>query len=235
MNTSFLVNEIYSCLQGEGPNLGVPSTLVRFQICNLRCSWCDTAYTHTLKSDSLRNDYRMDLNTLIAKIKSFKEKHLILTGGEPTLQNLGLVMRALGNQYSAEVESNGTRIPHKQIPSFLESDYDLMQWNISPKFSNANETLIEESMQHWSNLSKTHQQIFFKFVVRQAFFEIDISNILSIIKQYKIQNDRVYLMAEGISVESQIGKTELADTCMKYGFRYTPRLHILLFGNRRGK
>lgn len=235
MNPSFLVNEIYSCLQGEGPNLGVPSTLVRFQICNLRCSWCDTTYTHTLKSDSLRNDYRMNLDSLILKIKSFKEKHLILTGGEPTLQNLGLVMRTLGNEYSAEVESNGTRIPHKQIPGFLESDYNLMQWNISPKFSNANEDLVQESMQHWSDLSKTHQKTFFKFVVRQDFFETDINNILSIVQQYKIPNDRVYVMAEGISVESQIGRIELADACIKHGFCYTPRLHILLFGNKRGK
>jgi organic radical activating enzyme len=53
MSTSFLINEIYPCLQGEGINLGKPSLLVRFQICNLRCVWCDTPYTHTFKSDPL--------------------------------------------------------------------------------------------------------------------------------------------------------------------------------------
>ena len=103
MSTSFLINEIYPCLQGEGIHLGVPSLLLRFQICNLRCSWCDTPYTHTHKSDPVekenihgpQNFSRISLSNLISKIQSFPQKHLILTGGEPTLQNLGLLMREL--------------------------------------------------------------------------------------------------------------------------------------------
>lgn len=235
MSTSFLVNEIYSCLQGEGPNLGKPSLLLRFQICNLRCSWCDTTYTHTIRSDSTRTDYRMSLQDLVDKIQSFPQKHLILTGGEPTLQNLGLLMRSLPSEYTAEVESNGTRIPHKHIPGFFESDYARMQWNISPKFSNANENLVEDAMQHWSALTQSHKNVFFKFVIRHDFQKEDLGKILNIIQTHKIKNDRVFLMPEGISLDSQIGNKWLADLCLEHGFCYTPRLHILLFGNERGR
>lgn len=242
MSTSFLINEIYPCLQGEGVNLGKPSLLVRFQICNLRCTWCDTPYTHTFKSDPVEKEnpqskqkfVRHTLESLVEIIKSHNINHLILSGGEPTLQNLGLFMRNLGKNFTAEVESNGTRIPHLQIPNFLEQDYHLMQWNISPKFSNAGEEIIPEALNHWSQLAATHEDVYFKFVVRKQFVNEDMQEILDIVQSYKISCDRVLLMAEGIHLESQVSNIWLHDECLKYGFRYTPRLHILLFGNLRG-
>nr|BFD33329.1 7-carboxy-7-deazaguanine synthase QueE [Pigmentibacter ruber] len=242
MTATYLVNEIYSCLQGEGPNCGKPSLLVRFQVCNLRCIWCDTPYTHTIKSDPVdKNNLtkgqlfkRYTLNELLAKIKEYPQKHLILSGGEPTLHNLGVLLRSLGKEYTGEVESNGTRIPHLQIKNFLASDYSLLQWNISPKFSNSGEKIVPESLNHWSELSKKQQNIFFKFVVRKAFKEADIAEVLDIVDKFSLDSNRIYLMAEGITVESQLANTWLHDECLKYGFNYTPRLHILLFGNKRG-
>lgn len=242
--TSYLINEIYPCLQGEGPNLGVPSLLIRFQICNLRCTWCDTPYTHTMKSDPLEKNNpkseqkfsRISLPDLISKIQSFPQKHLILTGGEPTLQNIGLLMRELlkVGSYTFEVESNGTRIPHKEVSGFLEADYELAQWNISPKFSNAGESIEENALLHWSTLAANYEKVYFKFVVRENYCEEDLSVILSIIKQYNIQSNKIVLMPEGTDIHSQINNQWLHDECLKYGFRYTPRLHILLFGNLRG-
>lgn len=242
MTASFLVNEIYPCLQGEGINTGKPSLLVRFQICNLRCVWCDTPYTHTFKSDPIdknlpqgkQNFTRYTLDSLIEKIKEFKQCHLILSGGEPTLHNLGLLMRSLGKNYSAEVESNGTRIPHLQVPNFFEQDYNLMQWNISPKFSNSGEKIEPDALKHWAKLAKQHESVFFKFVIRKQYLTEDISETLSIIKHFEIPNDRILLMPEGTSVDSQIANVWLHDECLKHDFRYTPRLHVLLFGNLRG-
>jgi 7-carboxy-7-deazaguanine synthase len=242
MISSFLLNEIYPCLQGEGVNLGKPSLLVRFQICNLRCTWCDTPYTHTFKSDPVTKDspkgkqkfVRHTLVSLIERIKSYDINHLILSGGEPTLQNIGLLMRNLGKNFTAEVESNGTRIPHLQIPNFLEQDYHLMQWNISPKFSNSGEKIIPESLKHWASLATKHEFVFFKFVIRKQFETDDINEVLEIIKTYHIPNERVLLMAEGTHLASQVSNIWLHDICLKYGFRYTPRLHVLFFGNLRG-
>lgn len=244
MSASYLVNEIYPCLQGEGVNLGRPSLLVRFQICNLRCTWCDTPFTHTIKSDPVKKDEiqgpqkftRLSLMDLIAQIQSHSQRHLILSGGEPTLQNIGTLMRELKKRdnYTFEIESNGTRIPHKQVPGFLESDYDLAQWNISPKFSNAGEDVEPQALMHWSNLSKVQNHVFFKFVVRENFCQQDMSEILSLVKQYQIPNKNILLMPEGTQVNSQINNKWLHDECLTHGFRYTPRLHVLLFGNLRG-
>ncbi|WP_186649444.1 7-carboxy-7-deazaguanine synthase QueE [Fluviispira vulneris] len=239
---SFLVNEIYPCLQGEGVNTGVPSLLVRFHICNLRCTWCDTPYTHTFKSDPIDKNnpngkqkfVRLSLPELVKRIKEFPQKHLILSGGEPTLHNLGLLMRTLGEEYSAEVESNGTRIPHKQIPNFLITDYNLMQWNISPKFSNAGEDLVPEALTHWAELSKNYDSVHFKFVVRKDYLSADMQEIMNIINQQKISAKKVLLMPEGTTIQSQIENIWLHDECLKHGFRYAPRLHVLLFGNLRG-
>ena len=234
MSSTYLVNELYPCLQGEGPSLGLPSLLVRFQICNLRCTWCDTPYTHTIKSD--KNFFRYTLQNLIEKIQTYPQKHLILTGGEPTLHNLGSLMRALQaiGPYTFEVESNATRIPHKQLPGFLESDYKLAQWNLSPKFSNSGEEIEPDALAHWSQLATRQEKIYFKFVVREQFVKTDMDEILKLINDFKIRPENVILMPEGTNVPSQLNNKWLHDECLKYGFRYTPRLHILLFGHLRG-
>ena len=244
MSLTYLVNEIYPCLQGEGPFLGTPSVLVRFQICNLRCTWCDTPYTHTFLSDAVdktnpkgtQKFFRNSLCELSEKIYSFSQKHIILSGGEPTLQNIGKLMRELLKKgtYTFEVESNGTRIPHKNVAGFLESDYQLAQWNISPKFSNAGETIDEEALQHWAQLSNKTSNVIFKFVIREKFCAEDIQVVHNLVQQYQLQSQNIILMPEGITIESQLKNKWLHDVCLEHGFRYTPRLHILLFGNERG-
>lgn len=234
MTVSFLVNEIHTCLQGEGVNIGMPSLLVRFHICNLRCSWCDTPYTHTFKSDKFT---RYSLDDLIKIITDYKIHHIIFTGGEPTLQNLGILARKLkeiSETYSFEVESNGTRIPHKQIRGFLESDYSLMQWNISPKFENANESIVPNALLHWSILSQENHLVYFKFVIRKSNKKKDLKNILDIVQKFKIPAKNVLLMAEGKTQKSQMSNVWLHDICLDQGFRLTPRLHILIFGSKRG-
>jgi 7-carboxy-7-deazaguanine synthase len=241
MGGSFLVNEIYPCLQGEGPNLGKSSLLVRFQICNLRCTWCDTPYTHTFRSDpvsegsSQQKFKRYNVNDLCETIHSFSgAKHLILSGGEPTLHNLALLKLQLGDDFTAEVESNGTRIPHKEHPNFSEADYALFQWNISPKGKNAGEKWVNESLHHWAQLSKDQSNVYFKFVVRKDYQAEDLAEVSLFESQFQPAPGRIYLMSEGTTVESQVGQTWLHDLCLARGYHYSPRLHVLLFGAKRG-
>ncbi len=246
MSLSYLVNEIYSCLQGEGLNIGVPSTLVRFQICNLRCVWCDTPYTHTFHSDpkslddgkvSIEQNFsRISHQDLTEKIASYPHSHLIFSGGEPTLQNFAPLLKSLLEKgpYSAEVETNGTLIPHLKHKNFSYEDYFLFQWNVSPKFSNAQEVLVPEALRHWSSLAQKHDKIFFKFVLRSDYFEEDSLEILKIIKNFDLDFQRVLIMPEGTTTESQIFQVKIHDFCLLHGFRYTPRLHVILFGNTRG-
>lgn len=243
MSTSLLVNEVYPCLQGEGINLGKASVLLRLQICNLRCTWCDTPYTHTQKSDPVdkldptgkQKFKRMSLDEVANEIKQHAgARHVIVSGGEPTLQNFTSLVGLLPN-YTFEVESNGTRVPHQHLPGFLFENYAQFQWNISPKGSVAGEKIVDNAMAHWAVLAKRPEQsVYFKFVIRKNEVLPDIEDVLELQKKYDIDAKHILLMAEGTTIESQVSNIWLHDLCLKHGFRYTPRLHVLLFGAQRG-
>lgn len=242
-NVEYFINEIYPCIQGEGRNVGKPSILIRFQLCNLKCAWCDTTYSLTATSDpidcnDIRKGYKskqIKLDNIIEEIKSYHSiKHIMFTGGEPTLQNFNQIFKRLGNNYTAEVESNATMIPHKIHKDFELEDYYLYQWNLSPKGNNSGQKINDESMEFWSELSINHKNIFFKFVVCKEKSTENLEEILNTVRKNNIQNDRVYLMPEGITLESQIDTQWLVDICLKYNFNYTPRLHVILYRNKRG-
>ena len=92
--------EIFESLQGEGRNSGRPCVFVRFAGCNLKCPWCDT---------DVAKRFSLSLAELVAEIKGFKAKSVILTGGEPTIQNgmPELVARLKDEGYWIGVETNG--------------------------------------------------------------------------------------------------------------------------------
>lgn len=242
-NQSYLVNEIYPCLQGEGPHAGTPSILLRMQICNLRCTWCDTPYTHTMKSDPVnpadpsgkQNFKRMSLTELIDQVRAHhRVKHVILSGGEPTLQNLAPIALALNATHRIEVESNGTQIPHKLHNSFEHEHYTLMEWNISPKGKNADQIIALEALQHWANLSKTDCKVNFKFVIRKTNVADDVAEVESLISAAQIPTEKVIAMAEGTHLNSQISNVWLENLCLEKGWRMSARLHVLTHGNLRG-
>lgn len=255
--------------------MGLPSVLVRFQICNLRCTWCDTPYTHTLSSDPVDRDtlpngdpsehsnaahkVRYPSGGLRPPQRFFKVtapelamfvrekagaiRHIILSGGEPTLYPLVPILNELGETFTAEVESNGTIIPHLHHSNFAESDYAKFNWNISPKGRNAGCELNEEALEHWARLARADARagarasVTFKWVVRHNHFQEDTDEILQIMQQFRVNPERVVLMPEGTTAESQVGRhcAALASFCQSQGMRYSPRLHVLLFGSERGR
>lgn len=108
-NPSFPIVEIFESLQGEGFNTGMPSIFVRFGKCNLTCPWCDTNY----------NQFEQwTLNKILAKVRSYSAKNIIITGGEPTIQpNLSLLLNQLKKEgYFLAIETNGL----KEIPPQID-------------------------------------------------------------------------------------------------------------------
>lgn len=96
----FRIVEIFESLQGEGYNTGMPAIFIRLAGCNLNCRWCDTNF---------RQYTRFTLDQLLDKVKQYKSKNIIITGGEPTLvkdlSKLLLPLKQAG--YFIAIESNG--------------------------------------------------------------------------------------------------------------------------------
>ncbi|MFZ7129712.1 7-carboxy-7-deazaguanine synthase QueE [Avibacterium avium] len=107
-NPSYPIVEIFQSLQGEGANTGMPSIFIRFGKCNLSCPWCDTPY----------NDFELwSLQQILAKVRSFSAKNIIITGGEPTIQpQLSLLLAQLKAEgYFLAIETNGLKPVPAQI------------------------------------------------------------------------------------------------------------------------
>jgi len=96
--------EIFESLQGEGRNTGKPCVFIRFAGCNLDCPWCDT---------DVSQHFELSLEDLMSELSSYRPRSVILTGGEPTIQNgmpeLVAALKAAG--YWIGVETNGTAAP----------------------------------------------------------------------------------------------------------------------------
>jgi 7-carboxy-7-deazaguanine synthase len=107
MSDSLVVNEIYLSLQGESTFAGLPCIFVRLTACNLRCSYCDTAYAFS-------EGKRMDFPAILAQIDKLASRYeklplVELTGGEPLLQRSSLfLMRLLCDKgFTVLVETSG--------------------------------------------------------------------------------------------------------------------------------
>lgn len=120
------VNEIFYSIQGEGQHIGTPVVFIRLAGCNLKCPWCDT---NTDKYEQMTD------SQIYQKAGSFKCDKVVITGGEPTVQNLApLVVMLRDKMYDVHLETNGT------LP--LEVEFDWI--SVSPKtLSCVNSTVRE--------------------------------------------------------------------------------------------
>ena len=229
-----LISEIFYSLQGEGSLTGVPSVFVRTSGCNLRCQWCDTPYA------SWNPEGRKMLpEKIFAEAAQFPTRHVVLTGGEPMIapgiDSLAGLFRKAG--WHITIETAGTIAP-EGITCDLAS--------LSPKLANSapSEGTPDEG---WR---RRHEQIRWqpemvrawlrgypyqlKFVVTSP---EDIAEIQSMITELdmNIPPSRILLMPEGRE-PSAIHQQDswLVEICKVHGYRYCTRLHIELFGNRRG-
>lgn len=234
--------EIFHTIQGEGKNMGVPSIFIRSSLCNLHCSWCDTDYTWNWENTPFITDtnikYKKEDSIInltpreIADIATtFNCKHVVLTGGEPLMHQkefveLMQILRQIDDEYFFEVETNGTLIPNPDFDELIN------QYNVSPKLSNSNNEknlrLKPKALQFFAEQTKS----VFKFVAQHA---RDLNEVLDLIEQYKIPNNQVYLMPEGRSPQELKDKAIwLVEVCKANNFVFTDRMHIHLFGQKRG-
>ncbi|MDH2924592.1 organic radical activating enzyme [Nicoletella semolina] len=122
LQTPYRIVEIFETLQGEGFNTGMPSIFIRFGKCNLACDWCDTNY-HQYENKTLGD--------ILATIRQFSAKNIIITGGEPTIQpHLERLLDRLKNEgYFLAIETNGLKPVPLQIDYIATSPKRLYQKN----------------------------------------------------------------------------------------------------------
>ena len=226
-----LVSEVFGpTIQGEGRSIGRPAMFLRLGGCNLACDWCDTTYSWNHELHDLEGELRAMTPTEVSKA-AFKSRagRLVVTGGEPLLQAQTLrSVLEYGHQegWQIEIETNGS-----VEPQGLEGLVDL--YTVSPKLSNSGQD--PSRALNWTTLMLFAQsdRAAFKFVCRSP---ADLSEVETIVERAGIHPEDVIVMPEGTTVgvlEDRLRK--LAEPVIARGWSLSPRLHIQLWGDCRGR
>jgi 7-carboxy-7-deazaguanine synthase len=228
-----LISEIFYSVQGEGSLAGVPTVFVRTSGCNLRCVWCDTPYASWNPTGT-----EMSPEEILNAVTSHPATHVVLTGGEPMIakgiHDLAARLHDLGKHIT--IETAGTIAPNG-IACDLAS--------LSPKL--AHSTPSAEKAGAWSARHERdrwqpeiirswldHCDYQLKFVVRT---HQDVAEIIDLLEKnnFRVPAHKILLMPEGTDSNTlHTAAAQVAEWCKQYGFRYTPRLHIDLYGNTMG-
>jgi|TARA_R100000781_G_scaffold12544_1_gene11056 7-carboxy-7-deazaguanine synthase len=240
------INEMYTCLQGEGKLLGIPHILIRVSGCRLRCqfadSFCDTPYS-SWKPEKGRFTYQ-DVHEFFEKHPHIH--HTMITGGGPTLhakmlQKLCEIAKKHYQHITIETEGS----------EFVSTMGDLI--SLSPKLSNSTprpgttmpftgKIVTEGDMkkhEKWrtnyeamKQLIEHHPDYQLKPVISS---EEDLEEVKELQKILDVPNDMVYLMPEGLE-RHQLNERRkwLTELCVREGYNFTDRLHIITYGDERG-
>ena len=239
------LNEIYTAAQGEGPRLGTPSIFVRLHGCPVHCKWCDTAYTW----DGSEKGEWLSVDELVRRVGRYSDcrlmdiKHVVLTGGEPTASKAlpEIVKSLIEDGYSVDLETAGV----------LDIDvddrrFDGALWVVSPKMSSANPKMKPDVKILASMLLKRDCSSVLKIVVADdSDYEEAIDLCDEIASQIRKLGGpglveyilgRLYLMPCGITrKEVADNLVWLLDRAKPDGLKVTTRMHVLAYGDQRGK
>lgn len=224
-------------VQGEGPSAGRRAIFLRLGTCNLDCGWCDTPYTWDF-TGKLGVVYERDVELkhvaldelwgwVWRRIGRFEHTRLVITGGEPLMQQDGLVkfVRHCPPETVIEIETNGTRAPHPELVARCE-------FNVSPKLDHAG---VSPSRHPY------RPDVLRKFVEASAIFKFvaaerdDIKRVEEICAECGIPPHRVWIMPEGRTSDQIVTKlADLAEWTITAGFNLSTRLHVHVWGDRRG-
>lgn len=173
----FNVIEKFISIDGEGPTSGELAVFIRFQGCNLRCSYCDTKYSWD--EESINNIEILSAEEIYDYIKSAKVKNVTLTGGEPLIQkNISSLLELLNNDEDlvVHIETNGS-VNIKEFKDKYKNILFILDYK-SPS-SDMMEQMDKE------NFNLIDKKDMYKFVIGS---KEDVNKALEIIKLYDLQN-----------------------------------------------
>lgn len=209
--------EIFYSLQGEGTRCGTPAVFLRLAGCNLACKWCDTKH-------SWGNGILCAEVNVAAHITDYTSASLVITGGEPLLQQpeLEKLVQLLPAEMHIEVETNGTLEPTETLLRRVN------QWNVSPKLPHAGNpdsmSINPAALQLFAALPNS----WFKFVVTG---EEDWPAIEAL----GLPPERILLMPCATTrAQLDAARPAVVDMCLKHRVRLGDRLHLTLWDNKKG-
>lgn len=207
------LTEIFRSIQGEGPLIGIPMLFVRTNRCNLRCKWCDSAYTFT-------GGYEMELEEAVGKAVESIDNWICLTGGEPMLQRDSpeFIRRVVKGGKRVLLETGGS-LPLDEVAGIdgLTIDMDVK----TPSSEEQDSIRLE-------NLGLLRENDYIKFVILD---ENDYSYALAFLKEHRnIKCGVVFQPAWGTDLKWLTEKV-LKD---RVDARVLPQLHKLIWGEVPG-
>jgi organic radical activating enzyme len=223
------LSEVFDSLQGEGPNTGKPCRFVRLALCNLHCHYCDTKYTWDFEHYDYDREVKVaSLESVADSINGAPQRHVVITGGEPLLQQRALakVLAHVSPEVFIEVETNGTRAP---LPSLAQR---IDQWNVSPKLSSAGDDEPSRIKPEALEALRATGRAYLKLVVKTA---EDKAEAEALRARFGFEQERTLLMPEAANNEELRERAPaVAAWAQQLGLRFGDRLHVALWGGRRG-
>ncbi len=223
-----LIAEIFHSIQGEGRYTGTASVFVRTSGCNLRCWFCDTPYTSWNPEGTA-----WSVEAILAEVARYNCPHVVLTGGEPMLvpDLVELTQELARSEAFVTIETAGT----VDLPVVA----DLM--SISPKLRNSTPVGDEWAARHDE---RRHAPEVIRRLMRdysyQLKFVIDRPDDVADVEQWltefpEVAAENVYLMPQATTAEALREQSAWVQrAAMERGWQFSPRLHVEMFGNRRG-
>lgn len=243
------IQELYTCLQGEGKLTGVPHILIRTTGCVLRCQFSETDFCDSWYTSWHPKKGIISLEVIEQFFKDNRHiKHTMITGGSPTmhpelLQELCLLAKSYGHYVTIETE--GSR--------FVPTCADLI--SLSPKFKNSKPRVgtvtplgvivtgrdITKHEKHrrkpeaMKRLIEYHKDFQIKPVISTLYETRELGELEDLLEYLEVGREKVYLMpAGGTRDELDKRRIELIEYCIDKGYNYTDRLHIIAYNNKIG-
>ncbi|MBA3653415.1 MAG: 4Fe-4S cluster-binding domain-containing protein [Actinobacteria bacterium] len=222
-----IISEIFGpTVQGEGPSLGRRCGFVRLGRCNLACSFCDTPFTWRWTDHDPAVELRdASVDEIVTRLDTMAVDMVVISGGEPLVQQRELKPLVdavrVERRWRIEVETAGTIAP------LLDVD----QWNVSPKLANSGNPRDRRYKPDVLQALAATGRAVFKFVVVDP---ADLDEIASIVEDNGLTN--VWLMPEGTDATTLAQRMAwVAPAAVDRGWNVTTRLHILIWGDERGR
>lgn len=217
ISSKLKVNEIFYSISGEGLSVGQPATFIRMAGCNLAingfpCRYCDTPYSQQLSQGKM-----MTCQEIVDEVKKYPTEHIVITGGEPLIQENFYKLVALLTffNYKMEVETNG---------SVLVSKDALCRWSLDIKTPSSGNELTNQ----YKNLERLRETDQVKFVIGDREDFIFARTILD-----THNTDATILLQPSWG---KLSSQELVEWIKKetpYA-RLSLQLHKIIYGNKRG-